>query len=257
METPVTFSVNGTQIVGILHSSETHSAKSPAVIFLHGFTGTKVEPHRIFVKTARALTDAGFTCLRFDFRGWGDSGGNSEDSSITTFLEDARAATDFLLAQPRVDRERLGYIGMSTGGATAAIASARDSRVKSLALWNAVADGAQVLRGIASPGHLQSFALDGRVDHKGNWIGRQFITEFGAMKPADELARRPLPVLLIQGGKDDLVPAPHVEMYHRALDGKSPRLEKLLLPDADHTFSSVAWEKEVVGRTVKWLSETF
>ena len=35
------------QIVGMLHLPERRAKKMPAVVLFHGFTGTKVEPHRI------------------------------------------------------------------------------------------------------------------------------------------------------------------------------------------------------------------
>ena len=74
-ERPIVFYNKGQQLNGILHSPVACAALCPAVVFFHGFTGTKVEPHRIFVKTARELAAIGFYALRFDFRGSGDSEG--------------------------------------------------------------------------------------------------------------------------------------------------------------------------------------
>lgn len=255
METPVTFQVHGTQVVGILHTPESAKGKTPAVLFLHGFTATKCESHRLFVKTARGLAKAGVTSLRFDFRGWGDSGGESEESSISTMVEDARFATNFLLAQPGVDTGRLGYIGMSTGGAAAALAAGHDPRVKSLALWNAVADGGQVVKNMVTPQRVQSLASTGRADYNGNMIGQRFVQEFTVMQPATALAKRPIPTLLVQAGKDMSVHPSQVEIYERALQSKAVRVEKLLLAGADHILSSIAWEKDVIERSVKWFGE--
>ena len=66
----------------ILHLPTARDASCPAVAFFHGFTGTKVEPHRIFVKTARELAAIGFYVLRFDFRGCGDSAGDFSEMTI-------------------------------------------------------------------------------------------------------------------------------------------------------------------------------
>ena len=58
MEKPIVFKSQGQQIIGVVHMPERRKGKVPAVVFFHGFTGTKVEPHRIFVKMARALARA-------------------------------------------------------------------------------------------------------------------------------------------------------------------------------------------------------
>ena len=71
IEKPIVFYNKGQHLNGVLHSPAECDALYPAVVFFHGFTGTKVEPHRIFVKTARELSAIGFYALRFDFRGSG------------------------------------------------------------------------------------------------------------------------------------------------------------------------------------------
>ncbi|KLU63127.1 hypothetical protein CEB3_c04770 [Peptococcaceae bacterium CEB3] len=47
----------------------------PAVILFHGFTGTKLEPHRLLLKISHALEKLGFASFRFDFLGSGESDG--------------------------------------------------------------------------------------------------------------------------------------------------------------------------------------
>ena len=98
-------------------------------------------------------------------------------------------------------------------------------------------------------------ASTGWADHGGNCVGQQFIREFAAMRPADSLAKKPLPTLLIQAGKDVSVAPAQVDIYCKALEGSSVACEKALLPEADHTFNSLAFEREVIERTVKWLSK--
>ena len=106
----------------------------------HGFTGQKVEAHRIFVKTAEALAAQGYLALRFDFRGSGDSEGAFEEMTFEGEVSDAVRAVDYLLAEEPVDPERIGVVGLSMGGAVAACLSGRDERIKATVLWAAVAD---------------------------------------------------------------------------------------------------------------------
>ena len=112
MEKPVVFENEGQQIVGMLHAPDGAEGLSPAVVMFHGFTGTKVEPHRLFVKTARRLAEEGFYVLRFDFRGSGDSEGEFREMTLEGEISDAKASLDFILSQPGVDRGRIGVIGL-------------------------------------------------------------------------------------------------------------------------------------------------
>lgn len=139
MEKPVVLENLGQQMIGMLHLPEV-PGPVPAVAIYHGFTGTKIEPHRIFVKMARALNALGIAAVRFDFRGSGDSEGDFADMTVTGEISDAVKILDFLAGLPEVDASRLGILGLSMGGAVAATVAGIDERVKSLTLWSAVAD---------------------------------------------------------------------------------------------------------------------
>lgn len=54
--------------------------------------GQKLEPHRLFVRMAEALAQAGYVSLRFDFRGSGNSDGDLADMTLAGELDDALAA---------------------------------------------------------------------------------------------------------------------------------------------------------------------
>ncbi|MCR4403349.1 MAG: alpha/beta hydrolase [Firmicutes bacterium] len=143
MRESITFANEGQKLIGVLHRparpvTPDHD-KAPAVVLFHGFTGTKVERHRIFVKTAEALAREGIVALRFDFRGSGDSEGDFEDMTLPGEISDARASLDYASGLPGVDGNNLGILGLSMGGAVAACVS-DDPRVRSVVLWSAVAD---------------------------------------------------------------------------------------------------------------------
>jgi alpha/beta superfamily hydrolase len=99
----------GKRMAGVLHLPAGRG-RAPAVLMLHGFTGHKVETHRLFVRTARQLAASGLIVLRFDFRGSGDSEGEFEEMTIRGEVEDALNALAFLREQRRVDTIRIGSI---------------------------------------------------------------------------------------------------------------------------------------------------
>ncbi|MFA0780897.1 MAG: hypothetical protein RJAPGHWK_002418, partial [Candidatus Fervidibacter sp.] len=75
----VQFEVQGQRVYGMLHLPDGTSdtgKKVPAVAMCHGFTGNRIEAHRLFVKAARHFVQHGIAVLRFDFRGSGESEGD-------------------------------------------------------------------------------------------------------------------------------------------------------------------------------------
>jgi dipeptidyl aminopeptidase/acylaminoacyl peptidase len=256
MESPVVFDCRGQQIVGMLHLPEGRG-RVPAALLLHGFTGTKVEAHRMFVKLSRLLARRGIGSLRFDFRGSGDSGGEFEDMSLRTQIADATEAIRFLARHKRVNSRRLALVGMSFGAAVAAYVMGRERhRFKSLVLWAPVAEGTGILDDLSTPEAVVSLAEGGIADHEGNLVGVQFIRQFADMKPLREVVKARCPVLIVHGAKDDTVPVAHSDMYEAALRSPRRRVKKTVIAGADHTFSRHIWEQRVIVETVDWISET-
>jgi uncharacterized protein len=68
------------------------------------------------VPHAALLTGAGFDVLAFDYRGYGRSSGRPSEQGT---YRDARAARDALLRQPGADTARVFYLGESLGAAVA------------------------------------------------------------------------------------------------------------------------------------------
>lgn len=265
METPVIFKSAGFQLVGMLHRPEPARAiqdpqsktPNPAILFLHGFTGQKSEAHRLFVKTARALARAGFIALRFDFRGSGDSGGEFEQATVSGWRRDAHMALDFLLHQRDVDMGRIGVIGLSMGGAVACHLAAAEPRVRSLALWSAVANGADVVSVVGSPDSLEHLAKHGWADRMGNKVSAKFVNEFERMRPAADLKRSRCPVLIAHGTADETVPVAQAELFEVAARAKRGRcVEKLIIPFANHTYADLALEARLIKGTVAWFQRT-
>lgn len=85
--------------------------------------------HRPFLVLADHLTRNGFAVLRFDDRGFGRSTGDFRMATHEDFAADARAAFEFLRAQPKVDADRVGLCGHSEGAVHAALVAATEKDV--------------------------------------------------------------------------------------------------------------------------------
>jgi uncharacterized protein len=257
METPIVFRVNGQQVVGMLHMPDRRKGRVPAVVFFHGFTGTKVEPHRIFVKTARALAAAGIAALRFDFRGSGDSGGEFSRMTVTGELKDARAALAFLRKQKGIDPARIGVVGLSMGGAVAAEILGEDRAIRAAALWSPVASLEKLIRNHMPPTGRRQLAQMGVVDDHGNAVGKMFFDDSVRHRPVKAIARTKAAILLVHGSNDGTVPVEASGEYERALRKARRAVVRHVIEAADHTYNSLEWETQVIALTLGWFTCNF
>lgn len=250
MENLVAFQNQGQNLYGMLHLPQ-GPGPHPAVVLLHGFTGHRSESHFIFTKQARHLARHGIAALRFDFRGSGESEGDFADMTIEGEISDAVAALDWLGAQPDIDSSRIGVLGLSLGGLVAACLAGRDSRVRALVLWAAPANLAEVLTKGAENAPRPPTPQPKGLDIGGLVVGHEFIRQVMAIRPLEEIRRFAGPALVVQGTADSSVPPKDAHEYMKALAGPK---SLLLVNGADHTFSSVAWEEEVIAASTEWFT---
>ena len=82
---------------------------------------------------AGAIADAGFLAVRYDKRGFGQSGGRAESATIQDYAEDVRAVVRWLLQRKDVDPKRIAVVGHSEGAWVALLAAAREKRISAVA----------------------------------------------------------------------------------------------------------------------------
>jgi dienelactone hydrolase len=127
---------DGTSLKGTYYASAT---PGPAVLLLHMCNTTR----KSWEPLGPQLAAAGNHALSVDYRGFGESGGDRADALAPQDAQrvvtgkwpgDIDAAYDFLLAQPGVDRTRVGAAGGSCGVTQAVNLARRHPEVRSLAL---------------------------------------------------------------------------------------------------------------------------
>jgi hypothetical protein len=221
----------------------------PGVVFFHGFTGDRMESHWLFIKCSRALATAGIASLRFDFYGSGESEGEFREATLAGEAADAEDAVNFFREQKGIDAGRVGLCGLSLGGCIAACIGAR-VKARAIVLWSAVAHPAvlkSIMLGLTRPvpgaNHL--------VEYDAREISTGFLDGATRLEPVKLLARYRGPTLILHPGKDEHVPLSHAEDLYQA--SLAQVREKVIVPGADHTFTSLAWEREVIARSVDWF----
>jgi dienelactone hydrolase len=245
---PIMFESDGQAVLGVIHRPRQPAAERlPAVAIFHGFVGSKDQPHQIFVKLAEALAAAGIVALRIDFRGRGDSEGDTVDMTFEGDMADARGALDLLASQPDVDAARLGLVGMSWGATIAACMAGRDRRVGSTVLW---AGATEVHRW--NPPMRE---VEGRMVFEifCNLVGQQFYDGLREVYPLEIVKAARGPVLIAHGTADEDVPVEHAQRFREALTAADIPNELALIEGADHVFMRHEWERELIERSVAWL----
>ncbi len=106
-------------------------ARSPAIVVGHPMGAVKEQSANLY---ATKMAERGFVTLSLDLSFWGESEGRPRNAvSPDIYAEDFSAAVDFLSAQPFVDKERIGAIGICGSGSFVISAAKIDPRMKAIA----------------------------------------------------------------------------------------------------------------------------
>jgi uncharacterized protein len=271
-EHSIQFEVNGQRLWGMLHLPLEVTQPVPTVLMLHGFTGQRLEPHRLFLLLSRQFAEHGIASLRFDFRGSGESEGTFDQMTVAREVEDVVAAYHFLKSRPEVDGSRLGLMGLSMGGMVSALSVAQPGlEFKALSLWAPAhpklwlaqfPDGVtpeQVRAAVADPairaelrGGVPFDEYSGFLDFGGNAVSMDFIADMPLLHPFETVKAHKGPAQVVHGTADPAVPIAIGQQYAEALESRGPTSFHSI-QDGLHTFDSLATQREVHAITLEFF----
>ncbi|MBM4050472.1 MAG: alpha/beta fold hydrolase, partial [Planctomycetes bacterium] len=251
-------------------------APKMGVVVVHGWTSCRMGPHQMLVKICRQLNREGMASLRFDLRGRGESEGDPLKSHLDGMISDTCAAGDFLRRESGA--ERLGIVGICSGGNVAIGAATLRDDVDSLALWSTLPFQPQrkVKDDLRRTGFfLTDYAkkafraetwkklFGGKIHFK--LIGRVLFGHYAAEKDAEgrnpkdsardimaEFGGYKGTALFMYGGNDPEAKGAH-EVYSGFCAEKGIRSDFRFIPGANHNFYSLEWERQVIEQSVEWL----
>jgi fermentation-respiration switch protein FrsA (DUF1100 family) len=210
--------VDGVELVGWFMPA---AGKARAtVLFLHG-NAENISTHFMSVAWMPA---EGFNVLALDYRGYGGSAGSP---SLPGAQLDIDAALAGLLARPDVDARRIVLFGQSLGGAFAIHYAARGARRG--ALRAVISDSAFADYQMIVKEKMADFFLLWPLQ----WLPK--LTVDNDYSPLASIAEvSPLPLVLIHGEADAIVPPLHAQRLYEA--AKAPK-ELWMLPGTGHIQS--------------------
>lgn len=238
----------------MLHLPPPSTTPFPAVLFLHGFTGSKHEVHRLFVTTARELARRSIAALRFDFRGAGDSAGEFHQLCLSSMLQDVAAAMQFVRQRDDINPTSLGILGYSLGGLVAQLALPRHPDLAAVVLWAPVCDPRAAVARKSSSEKTRQLLARGIIDMDGWPVGRRLVLQMQTSRPLRSVTRTRAPVLLLHGDQDETVPPNDSAACEQALRRAGKEVERRLIRGAGHTFDSLELQQQLVSATVQWFS---
>ncbi len=286
-ERPVFFPSDGNTLFGVLTEPEGPS-NGVGVLLIQGGDTVNVSLHRnrLAVRLARSLAADGYTCLRFDYHGLGESSGDIGALHLhNPFTEDAEAAAEVmhqlgiddlvlvgacfsartaLSAAPLIDGVRAVVMAtppVAGYGRDDAMAE-RLSREWSWSDYVKRAARLETLANLARPSHRQAYSRFARSKLRGTrrpgggdptlrWVSPMLLD------PLDTMVKRGVPVLVVFGDKDPLLGE-----WQRASTG---RLGSILdragdqveviddLPGVVHGFLGIDVQDRFLALTTDWI----
>ena len=206
------------------------------IVFLHG-NAQNLTSHVAYVDW---LPAAGYNLLIVDYRGYGLSVGKPSRQGV---FDDAKAAYFFARARPEVNPEKMILFGQSLGGANA-IALA--GRVQLPGLKAVIADSPFSSYGSIAREKILQIPVAGYLI----WPFSPLLVSPG-LSPAPVVEKiAPVPLLLIHGDRDEVVPPSHSDRLY-----KKAAAPKLLwtVHGAAHTEALSRFRATSAPRLLKFL----
>ncbi len=138
----VNFYSEGIKLAGVLYFPDSDQGKPySGIVQGPGFLGLKDAKH--YIMMFEKLCKAGYACLCFDYRGWGDSEGKQRGWVMPQWqAEDIRNAITYMQTREEIDPNRIATYGSGgTGGGNAVYVAAVDQRVKCVVCYLGVSNG--------------------------------------------------------------------------------------------------------------------
>lgn len=219
------------------------------VVVVHGHGSHRADPGVGILPLVRGLVKSGYSALVFDLRGCGISPG--ENASAGHFEQrDLLGALDYL-RRNGVSSMQTAVIGFSVGAVIALLVCSRPGHAEAVIADSPFADLSQMIeRG--TTGWLTPL----RIFHPGmRFMARcLYGIDIRAVSPITALRDSDLPVFLIHGDADEMVPVTQFRLLARLLENE--KSESWQVPKAGHLQAFRQQPEVYTRRVIQFLERT-
>lgn len=231
----------------------------PIVIFCHGTGSDKNEVGNGYVDLAKCLAVHGIASLRFDFIGTGESKVDYIEYSFTSAQRDIQDVLAYLEMCEVVNKDAMGILGWSQGGAMALLAAGQDSRFKSVVTLAGACDMSSLVDEAGfdmakEQGYtMLEFGFRDPLRLSLEWINNMKETDILSV-----FSKSKAPILAIAGTADDVVDPQWAERIVAVSSNACSKVE--WIAGADHCFNLLTKDHQafhqVMALSVNWFKET-
>ncbi len=173
------FGPSDTYLFGIFHPPQNGNRRE-GIVLCNPFGQEYMRAHRSLRRLAIELAKLGYSVLRFDYRGTGDSAASLDSVTAADWLEDIGHAVQELIDIAAVPKVTL--LGLRMGGLLAAHVAAHHPSVTRLLLWDPAMSGHEYIEELRQnitarsdkPSRTKFVAADGALHFNGFCLSKEF-----------------------------------------------------------------------------------
>jgi dipeptidyl aminopeptidase/acylaminoacyl peptidase len=225
------------------------SMDSPVIVLVHGSERNRSEPAEKMLGIAKELVSHDYNVLMFDMRAHGESEGEHISAGYYE-RNDLLGAIDYI--RQRGTESKIGVLGFSMGAATSLMATAECEEINAVVADSAYADIVSIIESeFSRRSGLPKFFIPIILFMTKN----VYDVDFTAVKPVEAVKEITVPVFIIHGGKDDMIPVQHAYKLREACQNLESQL--WIVPEASHSEPYLARPAEYMNRLISFFETAF
>ena len=219
----------------------------PIIVVVHGSGDNRAHPPERMLGIAKDLVSYGYNVLMFDMRGHGESEGKHISAGYYE-RNDVLGAIDYI--KQSGTESKIGVLGFSMGAATSLMAAAESEEIDAVVADCAYADIVSIIESeFSKRSNLPKFFIPIIL-----FVTRNiYDVDFTAIIPEEAVREISVPIFIIHGEQDDMVPVQHAYRLEEA--SRNPESKLWIVPEAQHGNSYLMRPTEYSEQVTSFFDE--